>query len=287
MASKRNKHEEHAAKARLQMFEAKQELEVIKQVRRNRDNRFAVLATISTLVVVVGLQAVYFSVGPGHETAKSSASASASPSSADAAKAPSARIAKGKPWDATLNINDAELQITLDGAKAPQATSNFLVLAQKAFFDGTTCHRLTTSGVFILQCGDPSADGTGGPGYSFGPIENAPKVSSTGANANQGFYPAGTIAMARQSNNDSSMGSQFFIVYKDSYFPNDSAGGYTIFGKITSGLSKLDPFIKTGVANGCGDGKPKTEFKINKVLLKSKPQDISGSEAPTPSSGGN
>lgn len=287
MASKRNKHEEHAAKARLQMFEAKQELEVIKQVRRHRDNRFAVLASITTLVAVVALQSVYFSAGPGHESAKSSSTPAATKVK-DSTKVPSYKIAQGKSWDATMTINSVDLSMTLDGAKAPKATSNFLVLAQKSFFNNTTCHRLTTSGVFILQCGDPSANGTGGPGYSFGPVENAPKAIASGDHPNQGFYPAGTIAMARQSNNGSSMGSQFFIVYKDSYFPNDSAGGYSIFGKITSGLSKLDPFIKEGVVDGAGDGKPKAEFKINKVLLKSKPQDISGSATPTPnpSSGG-
>ena len=77
----------------------------------------------------------------------------------------------------------------------------------------------------MLQCGDPNGDGTGGPGYTFGPIENVPK---------DGVYPAGTIAMANAGQPDS-QGSQFFIVYKDTTLPR---GGYTVFGQVTSGLDR-------------------------------------------------
>jgi peptidyl-prolyl cis-trans isomerase B (cyclophilin B) len=107
------------------------------------------------------------------------------------------------------------------------------------------CHRLTTAGIFVLQCGDPTAtpgdenNGTGGPGYSYGPVENAPKND---------VYPAGTIAMARQGNKGSSMGSQFFLVYKDSPIPHDSAGGYTVMGKIIGGLDVVEKVAAGGTA---------------------------------------
>ena len=282
MASKRNRHEEHAARARLQMFEAKQELEVIKQVRRSRDNRFALLISASTLVVVVLLQTVYFSFGPGHVVASPSSSGTSSVNPL----VPSATIAEAKTWDATITLNGVSLQVSLDGAKAPQNTSNFLALANKGFFNNTTCHRLTTTGVFIIQCGDPTATGTGGPGYSFGPIENAPQIATDKkAPKNSALYKAGTIAMARQGNKGDSQGSQFFIVYKDSYFPNDTAGGYSVFGKITSGLSGLNPFISAGVVGGSADGKPVKALKISSVSLKTIPKALQRQAQPSSSTG--
>src|SRR5438067_82816 len=82
-------------------------------------------------------------------------------------------------------------------------------LTQQGFYTGLTCHRLTVKSLYVLQCGDPNGDGSGGPGYSFGPIENAPK---------DGVYPAGTIAMAN-TGQPNSQGSQFFLVYKDTTLP--------------------------------------------------------------------
>jgi peptidyl-prolyl cis-trans isomerase B (cyclophilin B) len=145
--------------------------------------------------------------------------------------------------------------VSLDGTKAPQAVSSTLSLAQSGFYRNVKCHRLTTEGIFVLQCGDPKGDGTGGPGYSYGPVENAP--------ANN-IYPAGTIAMARQGNNDHSQGSQFFIVYKDSMIPSDSAGGYTVIGKVSSGLAQLNQnVVAAGTSSGAGDGTPKQTTIIN------------------------
>jgi len=145
------------------------------------------------------------------------------------------------------------MRLALDGAKAPQAVASFVFLAKKGFFDYTPCHRLTTQGIYVLQCGDPTGTGTGGPGYSYGPVENAPKND---------VYPAGTIAMARQGGNASSMGSQFFLVYKDSTIPSDAAGGYTVMGKITGGLDVLEKVAAGGVAGGTGDGAPARAVSI-------------------------
>ena len=97
----------------------------------------------------------------------------------------------------------------------------------------------------MLQCGDPTGTGTGGPGYSYGPVENAPKDD---------VYPAGTVAMARQGGNGNSMGSQFFLVYKDSTIPSDAAGGYTVFGKITGGLTRLEKVAAGGGSARQPDG---------------------------------
>jgi peptidyl-prolyl cis-trans isomerase B (cyclophilin B) len=129
--------------------------------------------------------------------------------------------------------------IELDGKKAPQAVSSMVFLAKAGYFDGTKCHRLVTSGIYVLQCGDPTGTGTGGPGYSYGPVENAPKND---------LYKAGTVAMARQGGNAESMGSQFFLVYKDSTIPSDAAGGYTVLGDITKGLDVVEKVAAGGAA---------------------------------------
>src|SRR5690606_32223453 len=116
-------------------------------------------------------------------------------------------------WTATFSTSVGEVVVELDGAAAPQAVASFIALAEEGFFDSTECHRLTTSGIFVLQCGDPLGTGTGGPSYRYGPIENAPEDD---------VYPAGTLAMARVGNDGESMGSQFFVVYQDSTIPSDA-----------------------------------------------------------------
>ncbi|WP_342418197.1 peptidylprolyl isomerase [Rathayibacter sp. VKM Ac-2630] len=119
---------------------------------------------------------------------------------------------------------------------------------------------MTTEGLFVLQCGDPDGDGTGGPGYSYGPVENAPE---------DGLYPAGTIAMARQSGNGYSQGSQFFVVYEDTTLPADAAGGYTVIGQVTSGLDALvADVVAKGTADGSADGAPAEPVAITSVSLQ-------------------
>ncbi|MFM8927056.1 MAG: peptidylprolyl isomerase, partial [Rhodoluna sp.] len=81
-------------------------------------------------------------------------------------------------------------------------------------------------------------------------------------------YKKGWLAMARTSNSATSMGSQFFIVYKDSQIPNDAAGGYTVFGEITSGLDGLNSVFNGGVSGGGSDGRPKISASIKKISVK-------------------
>ena len=112
----------------------------------------------------------------------------------------------------------------------------------------------------MLQCGDPAGDGTGGPGYSYGPVENAPADS---------VYPAGTIAMARQQQNGYSQGSQFFIVYEDTTLTPDEAGGYTVVGRVTSGLDELKAGVTdAGTADGGTDGAPAVPVTITGFTIE-------------------
>ena len=255
MAPKQNDREARQARERLRAYQARQTVHEHKVKRRKRDNWVAAIAAVVIVALAVGTQLLYFSAGPGAAKASSSASPSSS-----AAAVPPKTLAEDRTWTGTMTINGIPLGVSLDGAAAPQAVSSTVSLVQKKFYDGLTCHRLTNGGFFVLQCGDPQGDGSGGPGYSYGPIENAPADN---------VYKAGTIAMARQSNNADSQGSQFFIVYDDTTIPSDQAGGYTVIGQVRSGLDELKSKVTDkGVEGGSTDGKPAVTTTIDSFTLQ-------------------
>ena len=164
------------------------------------------------------------------------------------------------PVQATIKLGTGDVPVTLDGKGAPCTVNSFESLAKQKYFDGTRCHRLVTAGIYVLQCGDPTGTGSGGPGYSYGPIENAPADN---------VYKAGTIAMARQGNNAESQGSQFFIVYEDTTIPSDQAGGYTVIGHVTSGLDELKKQVTDkGIEGGKTDGAPAVKTTIDRFTLQ-------------------
>ncbi|MCH1866965.1 peptidylprolyl isomerase [Nocardioides sp. CFH 31398] len=148
---------------------------------------------------------------------------------------------------ATITLGGGDVPITLDAADAPCTVNSFTSLAEQGYFDDTPCHRLTTDGIFVLQCGDPTEDpmlrGTGGPGYSFGD-ETSPDDT----------YGRGTLAMANSGPDTN--GSQFFMVYDDSPLPPD----YTVFGSISEeGLEVIDAIAEEGAQGGAPDGAPAAE----------------------------
>ena len=148
---------------------------------------------------------------------------------------PDKKIAAGKTFIATVMTNCGVITMELDGAKAPQTVASFLGLAESGYWTESPCHRLTTTGIFVLQCGDPTGTGQGTPGYGFG-VENAPANS---------MYPAGTLAMARTSDPKSN-GGQFFIVYDQTKIEDPTGTGYSIFGKITSGMDIVKKVAAAG-----------------------------------------
>jgi peptidyl-prolyl cis-trans isomerase B (cyclophilin B) len=154
---------------------------------------------------------------------------------------------------ATIVTNRGNIVIDLLNAKAPCTVNSFVYLAAKKFFASTPCHRLTTTGIYVLQCGDPGGTGTGGPGYEF-PDENLAGAT----------YGPGTVAMANSGPNTN--GSQFFLVYQDSPLPPS----YTPFGTIVSGLNVIQAIAKAGSdnSNGAGDGHPKEKVTIESVTIK-------------------
>lgn len=213
--------------------------------------RWVLVGAVAVAVVAIVVTVVRTLNPP---TAATTPSTTTSPTT-DTQSAPDPSVAQDRAWTVSLTTSVGDVTLELDGHAAPQAVAAVVTLAKDGFYDATTCHRLTvTDPMYILQCGDPTGLGTGGPGWTFGPIENAP--------ADQ-VYPAGTVAMARSQDDATSMGSQFFLVYRDSTIPDDAAGGYTVLGTVVSGLDVLQKVAEAGVQEGSQT--PVTQVTIEKV----------------------
>ncbi|MEU9101770.1 peptidylprolyl isomerase [Streptomyces sp. NPDC048361] len=234
--------------------------------RRKARRRNTVIA--ATLAVVVAAGGVAFATGAfsGDGKKKSdSAAPSNSPSpSASSTPEPKMAVDTKATYDMALKTNAGDITFAMDAAKTPHTVNSFKYLADKGFFNNTKCHRLTTQGIFVLQCGDPQGTGAGGPGYTI-PDENLTGLGKAGADGTV-TYPAGTVAMANTGQAHTG-GSQFFLVYKDSKLPPT----YTPFGTIdAAGLKAVQDVAKEGVEGGAGDGAPKKAVTIEKAAVTKK-----------------
>jgi peptidyl-prolyl cis-trans isomerase B (cyclophilin B) len=270
-------------RARYERVQAKIAKQRKAQVKRRRT---VILTVVAILVVGGGVSAAVLATSSPSSTtpAASSSNSAAASSSASAAASPSSTAetigykASGTaaknvgiptysaadaaaPYTATIHTNRGDVVFTALTTKAPYTTFSFEFLAGKNYFNSTKCHRLTTSGIYVLQCGDPTGTGSGGPGYEF-QDEN---LNYFGAADSSGSvtYKAGTVAMANSG--PGTNGSQFFLVYKDSPL----APSYTPFGTITKGLDILQTIANGGSdnANGTGDGAPKLATTIESVTI--------------------
>ncbi|MFG2006970.1 peptidylprolyl isomerase [Spirillospora sp. NPDC048911] len=246
--------------------------------REARARRVKIIGSVAAVAVIAGgggaVAAIVGDKDDKKESPKADTAASATPSQA-AAKPGECAYAKaqeaGAPKDlgtppvkpayagtvkATIKTSQGDIGLELDGKKAPCATNSFAFLAKKDFWNKTFCHRLSTSeGLKMLQCGDPTGTGSGGPGYQFG-----------NENTDGAKYTKGTLAMANAG--PGTNGSQFFLVYGDSQLTPD----YTVFGKITSGIDILEDVAKGGVAKAGqdGTGEPKKKVTIQDVAIAKK-----------------
>lgn len=155
--------------------------------------------------------------------------------------------------NAVIGTTIGDLPVVLDADKAPCTVNSLLSLADQGYFDDVVCHRMTTEGIFVLQCGDPTGTGSGGPGYSFGDELDG-----------QETYGAGTLAMANAG--EDTNGSQFFVVYADTQLSPD----YTVFGQIDpSGVKLVKKLAKHGTdnANGTGDGHPMESVALTGITV--------------------
>ena len=264
-ASKNAERDAREARDRLRRYNARQSVHSVQVSRRRRDNVIAVVGVVVIATLATLTQVFYFTAGPGMPVP----TASPSPSSSAAAgknvgDVPAKTIAEGRTWTGDLTLNTVKLGISLDGAKAPQATSVFINLAKKNFFTttGAACHRLTNGATAkLIQCGSADGRGSGDVGFSFGPLENVPA---------DGVYPAGTIAMARGAA-AYSQSSQFFITYADTKL-DTATGGYTVFGSVTSGLANFVSQIADGgvtpSATSTSDGAPAVPTKITQLTVQ-------------------
>ena len=256
------------AKRRVHQMEAKRELRRHQDKRRKRDNIIAGAAGGAALVLALVLQLTVFASNPTEDEFKaaeaglSTPSATPTPATNNGENIPKPETAAGKTFTGDLKLNRGTLGVELDGTKAPQAAAVFKSLADQNFYAGVSCHRLTTADSFgVLQCGSKTGDGASDPAYTWGPLENTPADNK---------YPAGTIAVARTGNNAYGNGTQFFIVYKDTVIPADSAGGYTVVGKVTSGLDVVSGIASAGIKPGTSatDGAPVEPVTIDSFSLK-------------------
>jgi peptidyl-prolyl cis-trans isomerase B (cyclophilin B) len=203
------------------------------------------VALITALAIIVG--SVILGIGGQTTTPE------ATPEAAPAVDLPNAGITESNKATISFTTNQGEIVIETTPSLAPLTVNAIAALAQKNYFDNTICHRLTTEGIFVLQCGDPTGTGTGGPGFNI-PDENLPE-------AVENNYPAGTVAMANAGPGTS--GSQFFLVYQDTTLGPD----YTIWGSITSGLDILQTIASAGVVDGGADGAPATGVTIESTKV--------------------
>lgn len=254
------------AKRRIRQMEAKRRLREEQSARRRRDNIVAGIIGSVAVAAAVVLQLTVFASNPTEaEYAAAEAglnSPSASPSPTNGPDIPKPETAAGKTFTGTLSLNGSPLGVELNGTAAPQAAAVFKSLSDSGFYNGLKCHRLTTGETFgVLQCGSRNGDGQGDPNYTWGPLENTPSDNT---------YPAGTIAVARSGDNAYGNGTQFFVVYKDTVIPPDSAGGYTVVGKVTSGLDVVQKIAAAGIVPGSNptDGSPVAPVTIDSFSLK-------------------
>jgi len=155
--------------------------------------------------------------------------------------------------DVTMATSAGDIGLALDADAAPCTVTSFVSLAEQGYFDATTCHRLTTpqASIYVLQCGDPTGTGSGGPGYSF-------SDELTGKEK----YPAGTVAMANAGPDTN--GSQFFLVYEDTALP----AAYTVFGQVDdAGLEVVRAIAAKGTTTGAPDGPPSEPVEIDSVSV--------------------
>ncbi len=270
------------------------------QARRRR--LFTIIASVVGVIVVVAavVWVVFFTNRDSHKTSAAATSTAPSSSAAPTEPAPmgngqlpefkppadlgancqySAAQPASKPntpprtgkvptdpaqVSASMTTNQGNIGLQLDNAKSPCTVNSFASLAQHGYFNDTPCHRLTTGdGLSVLQCGDPTGQGSGGPGYEFANEYPTNQFQPDDPQLqNPVVYPRGTLAMANAG--PGTNGSQFFLVYKDSMLPPN----YTVFGKIDdTGLATLDKIAAAGTADGGPDGKPKLDVQVKSIGL--------------------
>jgi peptidyl-prolyl cis-trans isomerase B (cyclophilin B) len=266
VASTKERQQRAAARARL----ARQMAERQAAARRRRRVRTGIAAGVGLLLVVAGTFWVITSVtgddGQPIATASPSPTAvvagnctwlledtAANPNLMEVGTPPAPAAPPTGTAPMTITTDQGVIEVEVDAANAPCTYTSLAYLAGQGFYNGSSCHRITTEGIFVLQCGDPTATGEGGPTYKLAE-ENLP-------DGEQPLYPEGTVAMAK-AQPPSTTGSQFFIVYADTELSPD----FTVVGTVTEGLDIVKEIAADGAIDPSGqeatDGAPRTPVVI-------------------------
>ncbi|KSZ57146.1 peptidylprolyl isomerase [Rhodococcus pyridinivorans KG-16] len=284
---------------RRQAAKRKLERQLERRAERERKRRRMTIALSALgVIVVVGAGVALWAVNRGDDTATEAASNDTSGSEMEYAALPDGRseplpetVSCSYPADGrepskpaepprtegirttgegntdisvSVETSQGNIGLILHNDDSPCTVNSFLSLASQNFFDETACHRLTTSpSLQVLQCGDPSGSGSGGPGYQFANEFPTDQFAADDPAAQEPMtYPRGTLAMANAGPDTN--GSQFFLVYGDSVLPPQ----YTVFGTIDeTGLATLDKIAAAGVAGGAADGAPALETTLTSVRM--------------------
>lgn len=253
-----NKREKELARAK---FERQQ---LRRQTRKKRNLLLKASSGLIVLALLIGYAVSLGTSTPEPITAPSASAIAAAPvvdgcveagpTRADNVSYPSAPKDLTPAQQISFVTNCGDLVVQTD-QNAPNTVGILSFFAKNKFYDGVNCHRLTTDGIYVLQCGDPSGNGSGGPGFTFAD-ENLPTADANGTFV----YPRGTLAMANSGPNTN--GSQFFIVYQDSPLPPN----YSVWGKLTSGLEIIDAIAAAGTVTGQPDGPPAQTVVISQAI---------------------
>lgn len=238
------------------------------QVERQRRLRTVIASAVAVAIVIgaaIALSLQGGDDGPGDPASSPTNTAAATGAPTDAAaptappepstdpNAPKMTIDPKATYTATIVTSEGTLTLDLDAAKIPETTNSWKHLADKKFWDGTKCHRMTSGALNVLQCGDPEGTGSGGPGYTIAE-----------ENLEGATYGKGVIAMAK-TQAPHSTGSQFFINYADSQLPPQ----YTPVGTVTKdSMDVLDKIKAIGVKGGAEDGAPAKEITLKTVRVE-------------------
>ena len=244
--------------------------------QRKKQRRAIIASVVAVVLLAAGTVALAATLGGGQteqvatpEASTAGASTAASPAAAKPEGCefvktetpgtkqvdlpPTDEVEQEQVFDVTLTTDRGAIVFETLTSKAPCAIQNMRHLAHLAYYDDTPCHRLTTQGISVLQCGSPDGSPSGNPGYTF-----------ADENLEGATYPRGTVAMANSG--PATNGSQFFLVYEDSALPPN----YTPFGKITKGLEVLEQVAAAGSdeSSGAGDGKPNLPVQIKTLRVR-------------------
>jgi peptidyl-prolyl cis-trans isomerase B (cyclophilin B) len=254
-------------------FERQQQRRADRERQRRRRQQILVGAVVATLVLgmAVGL-ILALATGPDDTDDAAALATPTTPTPGagtctylDATTEPALVTDVGRPPEEPGDLGPLSAVVTLDGSSvtieldtdgAPCTANSWQFLADNDFYDDTVCHRLTTSETLgVLQCGDPSGTGRGGPGYRYAE-----------ENLDGATYPAGTVAMAN-TGAAASTGSQFFVVHSDSVLPPD----YTVVGSVVEGIDAVEAVAEAGTVEGTTDGAPAADAVIDDLVVERSP----------------